>query len=307
MYLLLLLLLFQDHAVAMARFASDILNKMYSLTKELEVTLGPDTGDLALRIGMHSGPVTAGVLRGERARFQLFGDTMNACARLESSSFANRVQCSKETADLLIAGGKAAWVKKRTEPMPPFKGKGLLEGFWVSVRGEHAGSATSGTSVSQTTDQVSPVIPRCFKKYEDVDERTSRLINWNVEMLIKLLQAIVARRQAASSGKRKASRNRRNDTTDTNFGTSNPLEEVREIIALPEFDVEAVRREVDPEQVKIPDAVVQELRLLVNSIAKLYNNNPFHNFDHASVSTMDRQFVISIHHATVLSFFILIV
>ena len=27
-----------------------------------------------MRFGLHSGPVTAGVLRGERARFQLFGD-----------------------------------------------------------------------------------------------------------------------------------------------------------------------------------------------------------------------------------------
>jgi class 3 adenylate cyclase len=33
--------------------------------------------DLSLRIGVHSGPVTAGVLRGDRARFQLFGDTVN--------------------------------------------------------------------------------------------------------------------------------------------------------------------------------------------------------------------------------------
>lgn len=57
----------------MARFAKDCLAKFSSLTKELEVRLGPDTADLAMRFGIHSGPVTAGVLRGERARFQLFG------------------------------------------------------------------------------------------------------------------------------------------------------------------------------------------------------------------------------------------
>jgi Adenylate and Guanylate cyclase catalytic domain len=32
------------------------------------------TSDLSLRIGLNSGPTTAGVLRGEKARFQLFGD-----------------------------------------------------------------------------------------------------------------------------------------------------------------------------------------------------------------------------------------
>lgn len=64
----------KDHAVAMCRFARDIMIQMDTSTKALEMTLGPDTGDLSLRIGIHSGPVTGGVLRGERARFQLFGD-----------------------------------------------------------------------------------------------------------------------------------------------------------------------------------------------------------------------------------------
>ena len=39
----------------MCRFAQDCLNAMNSLVKELEVQLGPDTGDLRLRTGLHSG------------------------------------------------------------------------------------------------------------------------------------------------------------------------------------------------------------------------------------------------------------
>ena len=53
------------------------MSRMHVLTRKLELTLGPDTADLDVRMGLHSGPVTAGVLRGDRARFQLFGDSMN--------------------------------------------------------------------------------------------------------------------------------------------------------------------------------------------------------------------------------------
>ena len=62
----------------MARFARDCMVKTNELTRTLECTLGPDTADLAMRIGLHSGPVTAGVLRGDNARFQLFGDTVRS-------------------------------------------------------------------------------------------------------------------------------------------------------------------------------------------------------------------------------------
>jgi Adenylate and Guanylate cyclase catalytic domain len=66
----------EEHAIVMARFARDCLHKFNVLVKKLVVELGPDTEELKIRIGLHSGPVTAGVLRGERSRFQLFGDTV---------------------------------------------------------------------------------------------------------------------------------------------------------------------------------------------------------------------------------------
>ena len=74
----------KDHATAMCRFARDCLFKMHEVTRNLEVALGPDTTDLTFRIGLHSGPVTGGVLRGDGCRFQLFGDTMNTAARVSS-------------------------------------------------------------------------------------------------------------------------------------------------------------------------------------------------------------------------------
>jgi Adenylate and Guanylate cyclase catalytic domain len=67
----------QYHAITMAKFSRDCLHKMKDIVDHLEVTLGPDTADLSLRIGLNSGPTTAGVLRGDKSRFQLFGDTVN--------------------------------------------------------------------------------------------------------------------------------------------------------------------------------------------------------------------------------------
>mmetsp|Transcript_6702 Transcript_6702/g.18773 ORF Transcript_6702/g.18773 Transcript_6702/m.18773 type:complete len:141 (+) Transcript_6702:1023-1445(+) len=61
----------KEHAINMVRFARDCVSKMKELTRKLEITLGPDTGDLSIRCGLHSGQVTAGVLRGERSRFQV--------------------------------------------------------------------------------------------------------------------------------------------------------------------------------------------------------------------------------------------
>jgi class 3 adenylate cyclase len=59
-----------DHAVAMAQFTSESLRAFQKLVHSDATIdrLGPETRDLALRIGIHSGEVVAGVLRGEKSR-----------------------------------------------------------------------------------------------------------------------------------------------------------------------------------------------------------------------------------------------
>jgi class 3 adenylate cyclase len=110
----------------MVRFARECIHQMQNVLHHLTVALGPGTTDLGIRIGINSGPVTAGVLRGDRARFQLFGDTVNTTARIESSGSKNRIQISEETANLLIAGGKESWVTPRDTKINA-KGKGEMQ------------------------------------------------------------------------------------------------------------------------------------------------------------------------------------
>jgi class 3 adenylate cyclase len=83
----------ESHAVHMSRFAYQCLVGMRELIRELEGILGPGTSDLALRVGLHSGPVTAGVLRGEKSRFQLFGDTVNTARCVLESLPHLKISC----------------------------------------------------------------------------------------------------------------------------------------------------------------------------------------------------------------------
>ena len=67
----------KKHAIVMARFAAECCTRINELTQDLEKTLGPGTAELSMRFGLNSGPTTAGVLRGDKSRFQLFGDTVS--------------------------------------------------------------------------------------------------------------------------------------------------------------------------------------------------------------------------------------
>jgi class 3 adenylate cyclase len=132
----------EDHALIMAKFARDCMGKMGQLTTALADVLGADTATLEMRVGMHSGPITGGVLRGQKSRFQLFGDSMNTAARMESNGAPGRIHVSQQTADELIAKGKSSWVTSRADKIIA-KGKGELQTYWVSPRGLEASTAIS--------------------------------------------------------------------------------------------------------------------------------------------------------------------
>lgn len=73
------------HLHQLAQAAVEILD-------ETERSLAPDGSRLAVRIGMHAGPVTAGVIGEAKFIFDVWGDTMTTASRMQSHGAAGRIQ-----------------------------------------------------------------------------------------------------------------------------------------------------------------------------------------------------------------------
>jgi class 3 adenylate cyclase len=111
-----------DHAQAAAEMALTMLDVVRGFAT-------PEGEPIQLRIGMHTGPLVAGVIGRKKFTYDIWGDTVNVASRLESCGAPGRIQVSATTHAHLTSA-------YRLEPMGRFevKGKGETEAFLLAGR-----------------------------------------------------------------------------------------------------------------------------------------------------------------------------
>jgi class 3 adenylate cyclase len=267
----------KNHATVMVKFAEDVLLKMKVIANELITCFGPDTAHLNLRVGLNSGPTTAGVIRGEKSRFQLFGDTVNTASRMESTGSPGRIQCSPKTAELLQKASKGHWLTKRHDVVR-VKGKGEMTTFWVHI------SRSAKSEASDHSGGVSDSVPPDMSPANLVRKR---LVDWNFDLFENLLLDVMSLQatrilsnELQTDSKRDVLSWEPKDKEEQSHRL--PLEEVVEVLDLQNSDWnQQVSRQGESTTLLGPTAS-QQLKDLITSIASLYRPNPFHNFEHAS-------------------------
>jgi adenylate cyclase len=85
-----------DHAEAIADFALAMLDTLKAVNATIDVPF-------QIRIGIHTGPVVAGVIGSHRFLYDIWGDTVNLASRLESHSLPGRIHVSPQTSELLAS------------------------------------------------------------------------------------------------------------------------------------------------------------------------------------------------------------
>ncbi len=83
-----------DHAQAVAETALEMLEAIEELNASLEQPL-------ALRVGIHTGEVVAGVIGSRKFSYDVWGDTVNTASRMQSQGLPGRIQVTEATYELL--------------------------------------------------------------------------------------------------------------------------------------------------------------------------------------------------------------
>jgi adenylate cyclase len=109
-----------DHADICAEMALGMFDDLTEFNKQYDA-------DLAMRIGLNTGPVVAGVIGFTKFSYDLWGNTVNTASRMESTSISGRIQISTSTRDSL----SSAFIIEERELME-CKGLGLIMTYFLN-------------------------------------------------------------------------------------------------------------------------------------------------------------------------------
>jgi adenylate cyclase len=111
-----------DHAVRIATVGLRMIDVVDSIAKETDLKL-------QARIGIHTGPIVAGLIGTHKFAYDVWGDTVNTASRMESYSLPGRIQVSVATRFAL--GDRFDFERRGTIEI---KGKGMMETFFLNDR-----------------------------------------------------------------------------------------------------------------------------------------------------------------------------
>ena len=81
---------YNDHAIRCINAGKKVIAFLKERNKVTEL-------QWKVRIGIHTGPLVAGVIGERKFSFNIFGDTVNTAARLETASVQGRINISQKT------------------------------------------------------------------------------------------------------------------------------------------------------------------------------------------------------------------
>lgn len=109
-----------DHADICAEMALGMFDDLTEFNKQYDA-------ELAMRIGLNTGPVVAGVIGFTKFSYDLWGNTVNTASRMESTSISGRIQMSTSTRDHL----SSSFIIEERELME-CKGLGLIMTYFLN-------------------------------------------------------------------------------------------------------------------------------------------------------------------------------
>ena len=112
----------KDHTAAMAELGLQMAQEIERCSEFLGV-------DLKIRVGLHCGEATAGVIGQNKFAYDLWGDTVNTASRMESHGEAGRVHCSSAVYEALKDSKDSFAFEERGEM--EIKGKGMMRTYFI--------------------------------------------------------------------------------------------------------------------------------------------------------------------------------